>query len=90
MSDAEFRRQIETGARRRDGHLLNCPRHEPNGAFVEDVIAAAVDRLRYYQTSRFACESNFRAIEHLEAAMKVLDQRTKDREARAVEGTHET
>jgi len=63
-------------------------RREPNGAFVEDVIEAAADRIRYYQGSRFACERNAKALEHLEAALTELDARTKDREARDVEGTH--
>lgn len=63
-------------------------RKEPNGAFVEDVIAAAADRIRYYQNTRFACSSNANALQHLEAALAALNARTKDREARAVEGTH--
>ena len=63
-------------------------RIEPVGAFVEDVIAAAADRIRYYQSGRFASEYNAKALDHLEAALAALDQRTKDREARAVEGTH--
>lgn len=64
-------------------------RREPNGAFVEDVIAAAADRLRYYQGSRFACSANAKAIEYLESALAVLAERTRNRERRAVEGTHE-
>lgn len=60
----------------------------PNGAFVEDVIAAAADRIRYYQNSRFACQRNENAIRHLVAALEELEMRTKDREQRAVEGTH--
>jgi hypothetical protein len=63
-------------------------RREPNGAFVEDVIEAAVDRLRYYQRSRFVCERNAHALTCLEAALSELAARTKDRETRDVEGTH--
>lgn len=63
-------------------------RREPNGAFVEDVIAAVIGRIEFYQASRFWCEENATALEHLKAAAEVLDQRTRDREARAVEGTH--
>lgn len=63
-------------------------RKQPNGAFVEDVIVAALDRIAWYQTSGFPCEQNSTAIEHLKAALDALDQRTKEREARAVEGTH--
>jgi len=63
-------------------------RKAPNGAFVEDVIAAAKDRLEYYQKSRFACEANKKAIEGLQEALDALDWRTRDREQREVEGTH--
>jgi hypothetical protein len=63
-------------------------RREPNGAFVEDVIEAAADRIRYYQNSKFACERNANALNCLEAALAELDARTREREARQVEGTH--
>jgi hypothetical protein len=63
-------------------------RKEPNGAFVEDIIAAAKDRLEFYQRSRFACDANAQAIAHLEQALEILESRTREREARAVEGTH--
>jgi hypothetical protein len=45
------------------------------------------NRLRYYQSSRFACPANARALAHLELALEELDARTTEREARAVEGT---
>lgn len=67
-----------------------CTCRDPNGAFVEDVIAAAADRIRYYQRSKFACERNANALCYLEMALDILDQRTKNREARKVEGMHET
>jgi hypothetical protein len=63
-------------------------RREPNGAFVEDVLDAVADRIRHYQASRFKSDYNAVALEHIEAALALLDQRTKDREAREVEGTH--
>lgn len=62
-------------------------RKEPNGAFVEDVIGAAIDRMKFYQKSKWACKENEEAIMYLESAARVLDERTKDRERRAVEGT---
>ena len=67
-------------------------RQEPNGAFVEGVIAAAIDRLRFYQTAnfgKFACRQNALAITKLEEALFWLNDRTREREARKVEGTHE-
>lgn len=63
-------------------------RVEPNGAFVEDVIAAALERLEHYQASRFACAENAEAIDYLKAALAVLGHRTARREAQGVEGTH--
>jgi hypothetical protein len=66
-------------------------RKEPNGAFVEGVIAAAVDRITFYQTAsagKFACRENALAITKLEEALLWLQKRTLDREARQVEGTH--
>lgn len=65
-------------------------RIEPNGAFVEDVIAAAIDRLEYYQASRFNCEFNQRALDHLKEALRACNERTAEREKRLVEGTHST
>ena len=63
-------------------------RIEPNGAFVEGVIAAALDRLQYYQSSKFKCRENALAITKLEEALHWCQHRTADREARDVEGTH--
>lgn len=63
-------------------------RLQPNGAFVEDIISAALGRLQHYQGSEFACRENSLAITKLEEALHWLDSRTRDREARGVEGTH--
>lgn len=63
-------------------------RSEPNGAFVEDIIQAAADRIAYYQASAFVSDFNQVALEHLNAALASLVARTADREARKVEGTH--
>lgn len=63
-------------------------RKAPNGAFVEDIIAAARDRILYYENSRFACPENRQAVGFLSAALDALNARTQAREARAVEGTH--
>ena len=63
-------------------------RQEPNGAFVETVIAAVKQRIEYYQASGFACRENAVAITKLDEALMWLNKRTQDREAREVEGTH--
>lgn len=59
-----------------------------NGAFVEDVISAAIDRIEHYQSSKFASEYNAVALDHLRAALVSLQARTSERESRKVEGTH--
>lgn len=64
-------------------------RKDPNGAFVEGVIQAAIERLEFFQSGKFACETNARAISHLLLAMDALESRTRDREDRGVEGLHE-
>lgn len=63
-------------------------RQAPNGAFVEDVIQAALQRIEYYQNSPFACEENKQAIFHLEQALTWLQTRTQRREDYGIEGTH--
>jgi hypothetical protein len=64
-------------------------RLEPNGAFVEGVIQAAVGRMQFYQAGEFACRENALALTKLQEALHWLNHRTADREARGVEGTHE-
>lgn len=64
-------------------------RKPPNGAFVEDVLAAALGRLKHYQDSKFKCRENAIAITKIEEAMHWLDSRTRERDRRGVEGTHE-
>lgn len=72
-----------------DGPLrVGGERRDPNGAFVEDVIVAAIGRIQYYQLSKFHCLHNAIALGHLRAALEVLKERTQDREDRGVEGTH--
>lgn len=63
-------------------------RIEPNGAFVETVIAAVIQRISYYQASKFNCRENALALTKLEEALHWLNSRTAKREAQKVEGTH--
>ena len=69
----------------------DAERKEPNGAFVEGVIQAAIGRLQFYQTASnkmFACRENAIAITKLEEALMWCEERTRRREEREVEGTH--
>ena len=63
-------------------------RQEPNGAFVETVIAAALQRIEYYNETQFRCRENSLAITKLEEALHWLNARTNRREQQNVEGTH--
>ncbi|MGB3203587.1 MAG: hypothetical protein WBB28_01225 [Crinalium sp.] len=64
-------------------------REEPNGAFVETVVKIALDRLEFYQAGKFACHENDIAIARLREAISALNERTKHREKREVEGTYQ-
>lgn len=64
-------------------------RKEPNGAFVETVIAAALQRIEYYNETEFRCRENSLAITKLEEALHWLNARTNRRVQAGVEGTHE-
>lgn len=68
--------------------MVDGVRQEPTGAFVEDIVAAAVGRIQHYQGSKFKCRENALAITKLEEALHWLNHRTQDREHRGVEGTH--
>ncbi len=60
-----------------------------NGAFVEDVIYAALQRLQFFQESKYKTRENAIAITKLEEALMVLNLRRLDRANRSVEGKHE-
>lgn len=63
-------------------------RKEPNGAFVEGVLSAALQRLEFFQATKFKCRENALAITKIEEALHWLNSRTANREKRNVEGTH--
>jgi hypothetical protein len=64
-------------------------RKERNGAFVEDLIQAAIKRMEYYQASKFKCRENALAITKLEEALHWMNARTSRRTAEGTEGTHQ-
>lgn len=63
-------------------------RIEPNGAFVETVLSAAKQRLEFFNEGKYRCRENSLAITKIEEALHWLEHRTREREARNVEGTH--
>ncbi len=59
-----------------------------NGVTQEALIAICKDRLECFQAGPFACQANADAHYHLKEALNLLQQRTRERIARGVEGTH--
>ena len=59
-----------------------------NGLQVEEALQQCVERLNQYN-SKVPCRENSIAITNIETAILWLNKRTKDREKRLVEGTHE-
>lgn len=61
----------------------------PNGAFAETVIQAAIQRIEYYQESKFACDENEDALLLINKAIERLQDRTARRTQQGVEGTNQ-
>lgn len=59
-----------------------------NGAFVEDVIEAARQRIQFFNQGKFRCRENSIAITKLEEALQWLDWRTRSRLLAEVENTY--
>lgn len=59
-----------------------------NGLTHEALLAILIDRLECFQKGNFANSYNQRALEHLVGAQESLKDRTRERVARGVEGTH--
>ena len=60
-----------------------------NGAFATDVIDAVLDRLNLFQATKFKCQENEKAIEHLEQAKAFIEGRLDRRKKEGVEGAME-
>lgn len=60
-----------------------------NGAFVEDVILAAIQRLEFFQGSKFESDYNAEAIGHLAQAIEALEKRSNERAQAGTLGKHE-
>ena len=70
-----------------DGPRGTSPKNKAaNGAFVEGVIQAAIQRLQFFQETKFECVENSNAIQGLTIALKALNSRTALRQERMVEG----
>jgi hypothetical protein len=59
-----------------------------NGLTHEVLLAIVIDRMQAFQSGPFACRENALALTKMEEAQMWLLQRTRNRMARGVEGTH--
>lgn len=59
-----------------------------NGLTHEALMAIIIDQLDSFQNGPFRCEDNETALLHCREALKILQNRTRARIARGVEGTH--
>lgn len=71
-------------------HFQNGPIAEvgTNGITHEVLLAILIDRLQSFQAGPYACQQNGMALSSLQDAMWWLKNRTLERVARGVEGTH--
>lgn len=72
----------------RERHPATGDLRPANGAFVEDALVAARQRLVFFQHSKFACEKNAEAMRHIDAAITALWDRALERESRGVLGSN--
>lgn len=70
-------------------HFQNGPIAEEgvNGISQEALLAIVEDRLASFQAGPYACHWNAMALESVRGAMGFLQERTKERVDRGVEGT---
>ena len=68
-------------------YKLNDDGSYENGTTLEEMLRVCLERLTYLN-SCFSCEDNNVAIEAIKIAQTRLNDRTKDRVARGVEGKH--
>lgn len=57
-----------------------------NGVQNEDLLAIVIDRLKGFQSGQYLCQDNAIALTKCREALMWLEKRTRDRQARGVEG----
>lgn len=60
-----------------------------NGAFLLEVLGACKHQLAYYQDSKFACDENAIALNHVKEAIAALESRRNKRKDEGKLGTHQ-
>jgi hypothetical protein len=60
-----------------------------NGLSQEVLTAILIDRLEGFQSGPYACDDNSEALKAYRVALAALQRRTRERQARGVEGTNQ-
>ena len=60
-----------------------------NGVTNEDLLEIVIHRLKCFQTSPYVCRENAIALTKIEEGLMWLNERTRERKERKVEGTKE-
>lgn len=60
-----------------------------NGITQEALLAIVIDRLRSFQRGPYPSDSNQKALDHAMLSLSFLQDRTRERIKRGVEGTHQ-
>lgn len=55
-----------------------------NGAFIEDLLIVAEERLKWYQSGQLVCEENADALKHIQQALSYLGLRRERRQQQGV------
>ena len=67
---------------------INADGNGINGVQIEDLLAICIDRLEGFQSGSYKSAYNGNALHHARKALEELNNRTKERISRNVEGTH--
>lgn len=60
--------------------------HGVNGIRLEHLLEIVAHRLQCFQAGPYPCAENEQALWHVQEALAALDRRTRERQARGVEG----
>ncbi len=60
-----------------------------NGIFLATLVRVVVDRLEYYQSTKFACSENATALDYFRKGLELLEKRADRRSKEGTLGTHD-
>jgi hypothetical protein len=70
-----------------DFYRMNDDGTFDHGTTLEEMLSVSIERLKYLN-EKFSCRENAIAITKMQEALMWLNERTRERKARGVEGQH--